>query len=127
MKRKLSILSILLLFSNLISGQVSGKLLFESEPFPGVELKFKNSNESVFSDFDGNFSLGYKKKIETENILITYNGLTIEIEKVDLRKDKFTIGNFILPYYKSISINEYSRLSKTEKKTVFLLDIGHSS
>lgn len=60
MKKLKRIILIVLLMSGIHSwaqSQISGTVLFNGEPLPGVNVQVENSDQATATDFDGNFSL----------------------------------------------------------------------
>ena len=106
-------------FSSSLVGQISGRILIESDSCPGAEIKLKGSKDFVTSDFDGIFLLPHNEDRVINNLLISFSKLTIEIENVVLNKGEIKIGDFHMPYFKFVSIEEYKRLSKSEQKNCF--------
>ena len=115
--RKLNYILSILFFAltNIAFGQVSGTILMDSISLPGAEIKFKESDKGILADFDGNFSLPIEAKNGNDNLLISYSGLSIEIENIELSSEKLDIGEFEIPYFKDISITEFEKLSDSEK------------
>ncbi len=88
----------------------------DSISLPGAEIKFKESDQVVMADFDGNFVLPIESKIENCNLVISYSGLSIEIKNIELIEGKLNIGNFEIPYFEDISITEFELLTEREKE-----------
>ena len=88
----------------------------DSLSLPGAEIKFKESDQVVIADFDGNFVLPIEFKIKKPNLIISYSGLSIEIKNIELIEGKLDIGNFEIPYFEDISITEFELLTELEKQ-----------
>jgi hypothetical protein len=88
----------------------------DSLSLPGAEIKFKQSDKIVQSDFDGNFVLPVTSENENDILVISYLNLSIELKNFELNNGKTEIGTLELPYFKDISITEFEQLSELEKK-----------
>ncbi|MCC1485556.1 hypothetical protein [Winogradskyella immobilis] len=88
----------------------------DSISLPGAEIKFKESDQVVMADFDGNFVLPIESKIENLNLVISFSGLSIEIKNIELIESELNIGDFEIPYFEDISITEFELLTELEKE-----------
>ncbi|MBC3758241.1 hypothetical protein H7U19_07490 [Hyunsoonleella sp. SJ7] len=116
--KKLHYILIIISFgcTNTTFSQVSGKILMDSMALPGVTIKFKQSNEGVRSDFDGNFSLPFESRAKNDVLVISYIDLSLEIRNIDFNKGSINIGSFEMPSFKYISTENYEKLSDVEKE-----------
>ena len=114
--RKTFYISILIfVFSGIANAQISGQLFLEESEIPGIQVYFKNSEQKVESDFYGYFNLPIPKGTEKNDLILSGYGITIEIQNVEINTTKFDLGKIEFPAFKSIKINEYEKLTESEK------------
>ena len=110
------ILIIILLLKVNIYAQISGQIIDITGTLPGVKIELKENNRKTESDFDGNFSIEFPSEKEKTNVLFKYEMFAVEIKNVNLKnKTKVDFGEFTMPYFKSISTEEYETLSNKSK------------
>jgi len=111
------ILSILLLvFGSVAHSQIKGTILMDSLALPGAEFELLLTGTHVMSDFDGEFTLPIKSEIKRDDLLITYVDLKVIIKNIDLSTGELNMGQIHMPFFKSIEIEEYEKLSKLDKE-----------
>lgn len=106
----------ILAFSGIANAQVCGQLFRYDSELPLVEVYFKNSELKVESDFDGHFELPYSTESKNKDLILSLGYMIIEIQNIDLNKDKLDLGKIILPIFKDISIEEFEQLSDFDKE-----------
>lgn len=120
--RKTFYISILIfVFSGIANAQISGQLFLEESEIPGIQVYFKNSERKVESDFEGYFKLHIPKGTEKNDLILSGYGITIEIQNVEIDTTNFDLGKIEFPAFKSIKINEYDKLTETEKENCYPL------
>ncbi len=101
------------------SQTIKGTIFFDDDydnfGIPGVQVKLERTGKEVLTDFDGVFVLPVDSNIKKDNLLITCYDLTVEIIDIEL-DDKLDIGNFYIPIFKSISVEEYKLLTESRKQ-----------
>lgn len=118
--RKTFYISILIfVFSGIVNAQISGQLIQDESEIPGIQVYFKNSEQKVESDFDGYFKLPIPKGTEKNDLILSGNGITIEIQNVEIETTKFDLGKIEFPAFKRIEINEYDKLTESEKENCY--------
>ena len=119
MKKTFYISILIFVFSGIVNAQISGQLIQDESEIPGIQVYFKNSEQKVESDFDGYFKLPIPKGTEKNDLILSGNGITIEIQNVEIDTTKFDLGKIEFPALKSIKINEYDKLTETEKENCY--------
>jgi hypothetical protein len=118
--RKTFYISILIfVLSGIANAQISGQLFQNRSEIPGIEVYFKNSEQKVESDFNGYFKLPMPKGTEKNDLILSGYGITIEIQNVEIDTTKYDLEKFEFPAFKSIKINEYDKLTETEKENCY--------
>ena len=119
MKKTFYISILIFVFSGIVNAQISGQLIQDESEIPGIQVYFKNSEQKVESDFDGYFKLPIPKGNEKDVLILSGFGITIEIQDVEIDTTKIDLGKIEFPALKSIKINEYDKLTETEKENCY--------
>lgn len=119
----------ILLCCEFVNAQISGQLFqFDSE-YPAGKISTNKNTSYTESNFDGYFTIEVPKNNEKFDLIIDLNQgninddlryLKILIKNLKLKSNsKIDLGKLVLPTFKSIEIEEYKNLSKTEKENCY--------
>lgn len=115
--QKVITLVVLCFFTLTSWAQITGQLYQDDYPYPLVKIYFDDIKPKVSSDFDGNFSLKIPKDSIPNNLVISYNGINLNIINCPLENsEKLDLGKVILPKYKQLTVTEYNKLKRKERK-----------
>lgn len=119
MTRFLKTILFILLSLSTVESQISGQLFqYDFElPAPGIEVYLNESSNTVFSDFDGFFTLDVPENIVSSDLIIKALDLTIQIKNIDLNNLELNLGKILLPQIKSLGLDEFDSLSEAEKES----------
>ena len=116
----------IIVFSGIANAQISGQLFQYDYEYPRAKVLIEGQSEFYRTDFDGNFELSIPENKETINLIIDLNRgslydnfieLKVIIKNLNIKGlTKIDLGKIHLPNYKKISIKEFEKLSKTERK-----------
>lgn len=111
------------IFSKELNSQIciKGKILVESDTIglSGVEIRLKDHDAFVVTDFDGLFKLKLDSKQTTNDLLIKYDDLIVEVTNINFTKEELNLIDFHMPMFKNIDVREYQQLSKSDKEHCF--------
>lgn len=97
--------------------QITGQLYQDGYPYPLVKIYFEDLKPKVSSDFDGNFSLKIPQDSIPNTLVISYSGINLHILNCPLEaSEKLDLGTVILPKYKQLTVTEYHKLKRKERK-----------
>jgi len=107
-----------------LNAQIKGQIMLHSKtPYPGARISDNDDFYTTETDFDGYFEFNTSSK-EANFDLIIHMEVTGYVEDSQLsiviknipKESKINLGQIYIPEYKSVSINKYKKLSKSEKE-----------
>ena len=103
---------------NVVQSQISGQLFQYDLDFslPGANIYLKGDKKVIQSDFDGFFELPIPTDHEKSDLIMSFGELTLEINNIALDNKEINLGKIILPEFRSIEIDEYEKLTQSEKE-----------
>jgi len=107
---------LILIFSGIANAQICGQLFQYGSELPLAEVYWKNSDQKVESDFDGNFRLPISIKTKSSDLIFNLGEMILEINNVEMNSGTLDLGRIMLPEFRSLKIQEYEELTASEKE-----------